>query len=143
MGRSRLLGWLGRRALHLLAWLGKDDRRHHPLRGIMPKPPALPRLAHPHLHTTHGPPIAPPTRPPQGKTYYEYTCCPDDGSNQGEECGDFDPSAEVAGLIFGIVFILFVLIGIICSILACCYCCPGCYWYQSYVDRAGMRVRWG
>ena len=63
MGRSRLLGWLGRRALHLLAWLGKDDRRHHLSRGIMPEPPALPRLAHPHLHTrtTHRAPHPPAT----------------------------------------------------------------------------------
>ena len=46
-------------------------------------------------HTDH-PCIAPPTRPPQGKKIYEYKCCPDDGSNQGEECGDF-------GVDFGIL----------------------------------------
>ena len=63
MGRSRLLGWLGRRALHLLAWLGKDDRNFQPLRGIMPELPALLRLAHPHLHTrtTHRAPHLPAT----------------------------------------------------------------------------------
>ena len=109
------------------------------------RPPAARPSAPP--HTDH--PSRAPTRPPQGKTYYEYTCCPDDGSNHygsnqyGEECGDFDPSAEAAGLVVGIVFIVFLLIGIICGVLACCYCCPGCPWYQSYVDRAGMRVRWG
>ena len=106
----------------------------------MPEPPALPRLAHPHLHTrtTHRP-----TRPPQGKTYYEYTCCPDDGYNQGEECGDYNPDADTVAGIIGGVFILFLFLAIICGVLACCYCCPGCPWYQSHVDRAGMRVRWG
>ena len=42
------------------------------------------------IHTsTHAPPIAPPTHAPQGKQYYEYTCCPHDDFNQGEECGDY------------------------------------------------------
>ena len=80
-------------------------------------------------HTDH--PSRAPTRPPQGKTYYEYTCCPDDGYNQGEECGDYNPDADTVAGIIGGVFILFLFLAIICGVLACCYGCPGCPWYQS------------
>ena len=96
-----------------------------------------------HLHTRTTRALRPPTRPPQGKQYYEYTCCPDDGFNQGEECGDYDPGIDAGGVVVGILFMLLLLIGITCGILGCCYGCPGCPWYQSYVDRAGMRVRVG
>ena len=126
----------------MLAWLGKDDWSYHRIRCTTPEPPALPRLAHPPPHTDH-PCIAPPPRPPQGKQYYEYTCCPDDEFTQGEECGDYDPGIDAGGVVFGILFMLLLLIGITCGILGCCYGCPGCPWYQSYVDRAGMRVRVG
>ena len=96
-----------------------------------------------HLHTRTTRALRPPTRPPQGKQYYEYTCCPDDEFTQGEECGDYDPGIDAGGVVFGILFMLLLLIGITCGILGCCYGCPGCPWYQSYVDRAGMRVRVG
>merc|ERR1719506_2071693 len=50
----------------------------------------------------------------EGKTYYEYTCCPDDGYNQGEECGDYNPDADTVAGIIGGVFILFLFLAIIC-----------------------------
>ena len=113
---------------------------------MTPEPPAFPRLAHPHLHTSATltrATLTRPTNPPQGKRYYEYTCCPDDDVNQGEECGDYNPNIDAGGVVIGILFFLFLLIGITCGILGCCYGCPGCPWQQAYVDRARMRVGWG
>ena len=62
----RLLGWLRRRGLHLLAWHGKGDWFVGHIRGMTPELPALPLLAHPHLHPSHHPPASHRTaRPPR------------------------------------------------------------------------------
>ena len=39
-----------------------------------------------------------------GKTYYEYTCCPEQSGSTGEFCGDYNPElAKLIGIIVGAV----------------------------------------
>jgi len=80
----------------------------------------------------------------EGKRYFEYTCCDGDydygarGAPEGDECGDYNPDHAVGAAIIGFVFVLVVICGLACGITGCCYGCPGCPWYPSWVEINGL-----
>ena len=80
----------------------------------------------------------------QGTRYFEYTCCDGDydygarGAPEGDECGDYNPDHAVGAAIIGFVFVLVVICGLACGITGCCYGCPGCPWYPSWVEINGL-----